>query len=50
MAGYQQGIFGPGDRYVQQPALLVDTTLIKLAAMLGDLVRQLLSVSDIGRV
>ena len=49
MAGHQQGVLGPGDRYVQQPALLVDTTLIELAAVLGDLVRQLLSVGDIAR-
>jgi hypothetical protein len=31
---------------VQQSTLLVDTSLIELATMLGDLVRQLLSVGD----
>ncbi len=47
MAGHQQGVLGPRDAHVQQSALLVDAPLVELAAMLGDLVRQLLSIGDV---
>ncbi len=47
VAGQQQGVFRTGDRHVQQPALLVEATLIQLAAVCRDCVRQLLSIGDV---
>ena len=43
VTGQQQRVLGAGERHVQQPALLVDATLIERALVLGDLVGQRLS-------
>jgi hypothetical protein len=43
----QQGVLGAGDRHVQQPALLVDAALLEVPFVIGDLVRQALSIADV---
>ncbi|WP_116539365.1 hypothetical protein [Mycobacterium uberis] len=47
MTGHQQRVLGSGDAHVQQTVLLVDTPLLKLATMHGNLARQLVSIGNI---